>query len=70
MPIIQMHLIKGHDQERKRKLVAAVTDAVCSSLDRPAKAVHIILSEIATSDYAFSGKFVSDQDDPFGEKKK
>ena len=70
MPIIQMHLIKGHNQEKKRKLVASVTDAVCSSLDLPPKAVQIILSEMDTSDYAFSGKFVADQDDPYGEKNK
>jgi len=41
-----------------------------SSLDLPPKAVQIILSEMDTNDYAFSGKFVADQDDPYGEKNK
>jgi 4-oxalocrotonate tautomerase len=70
MPIIQIHLLKGRDQEKKRKLIAAVTDAVCFALDLPPKAVQIILLEMDPSDYAIAGKLISDQDESLSEKKK
>ena len=69
MPIIQIHLMKGRDDTKKRKLVAAVTDAVCSSLEVDPKNVRIILSEMAPNDYSIAGELVMDQDNPFGKSK-
>ncbi len=69
MPIVQIHLMDGRDDVKKRKLVAAVTDAICSSLEVEPKTVRIILSEMAPNNYSISGKLIMDQDDPFGKNK-
>ena len=69
MPIVNIHLMKGRDDGKKRLLVEKVTEAICSSINVDPKNVRIILSEMAPNDYAVAGKLVMDQADPFGEKK-
>lgn len=70
MPIVQIHLMSGRDQEKKRKLVDNVTKAICESIDVSPKNVRIILSEMTKENYAIAGQLIMDQDDAFGEKTK
>ena len=60
MPIVQIHLVEGRDDEKKRLLVKRVTEAVASSLEIPDGAVRIILSEMAKNHYAVGGTLVLD----------
>ena len=55
MPIVQIHLHSGRDDNKKRKLVAEVTKAICSSLDIHPEKVRIILSEIQPENFAIGG---------------
>jgi 4-oxalocrotonate tautomerase len=61
MPILQIHLIEGRDNEKKKKLVENVTQAVCESLDVKPEQVRIILSEMARENYAAAGKLFSEK---------
>jgi 4-oxalocrotonate tautomerase len=61
MPIIQVHLIEGRTVDQKRKLVAAMTDAVVKSLDVKPEDVKIILEDMARHDYAIGGVLVMDK---------
>jgi 4-oxalocrotonate tautomerase len=63
MPIINVSLIEGRTVEQKRKLVAAVTDAVVKTLDVKPELVRIILQDMAKHDYAVAGVLVVDQKD-------
>ncbi len=60
MPIVQIHLLEGQEEEKKRALVRSVTDAICSTLDAPPEKVRIILSEMSDTDYAVGGTLVKD----------
>lgn len=60
MPIVQIHLMAGRSDEKKRALVKAVTEAVCATVDAPPEKVRIILSEMAENDYAVGGVLVKD----------
>jgi 4-oxalocrotonate tautomerase len=61
MPIVQIHLLEGRDNEKKRQLVAEVTKAICSTLGAPPEKVRIILSEMADNHYAVGGTLVIDE---------
>ena len=61
MPILQIHLMEGRDDEKKARLVRSVTDAVVDSLGVPPDAVRIILSDMAPNDYAVAGVLIKDQ---------
>ena len=60
MPIVQIHLHIGRDDDRKRKLVEEVTKAICSSLKVEAEKVRIILSEIQPENFAIGGVLKKD----------
>jgi 4-oxalocrotonate tautomerase len=60
MPIIEIHLLEGRDIEKKRKLVAGVTDVVCQTLGSKPEQVRVILSDMARHDYAIGGVLVAD----------
>ena len=60
MPIIEIHLLEGRDIEKKRKLVAGVTDIVCQTLGSKPEQVRVILSDMARQDYAIGGVLVAD----------
>lgn len=61
MPFLNIQLMTGRTLEQKKKLVSAVTKAVCDSLDvEPAK-VRIILAEIELENYAVAGKLAVDR---------
>jgi 4-oxalocrotonate tautomerase len=62
MPIVQIHLMHGRSDEKKRILVAKVTEAICNSLDQQPENVRIILQEMLPNDYAIAGKLKLDQD--------
>lgn len=62
MPIVQIHLHIGRNDDMKRKLVTEVTEAICSSLDLPPEKVSIILSELAPENFAKAGVLTKDQD--------
>ena len=60
MPIVQIHLYSGRDDDKKRKLVKEVTKAICTSLDVLPEKVSIILSEMAPENFAKSGVLMKD----------
>ncbi len=63
MPIVEIHLMAGRDDEKKRALVKSVTEAVSSSLGVPPASVRILLSEMAKNHYAVGGTLVLDDPD-------
>jgi 4-oxalocrotonate tautomerase len=61
MPIVQVHLKQGRTVEQKRKMVAAVTDAIVKSLSVPPDVVRIIIKDMAKEDYAVAGVLDADK---------
>ncbi len=62
MPIIHVHMFEGRTVEQKRKLVAAMTDAVIGALGSKPDAVRIIIHDMAKQDYSIGGTLQSDKE--------
>lgn len=60
MPIIDVKLLEGRTVDEKRRLVAAVTDAVVDSLGVKPDSVRITLHEMARENYSVAGVLRSD----------
>lgn len=55
MPIIQMNLLEGRSVDQKRRVVAAITSAVCAELEVPPEQVRILINEIGVEHFAVAG---------------
>ena len=60
MPIVNLNILEGRDQDAKRALVKNVTNAICESIDVPPEKVRIIINEMKNDDYAVAGTLVVD----------
>lgn len=61
MPLIQVHMFKGRTVDQKRKLVAAITDAVVRTLEVDPEVVRIIIHDMELHDYAVAGVLRADK---------
>lgn len=61
MPYIALKLVEGRSIEKKRKLVASVTEAVCDSLEITPDNVRIELIELKSDLFSIGGELVSDR---------
>ena len=61
MPIIHVHLFEGRTVDQKRKLVAAMTEAVVKSLEAKPETVRILLHDMSKNDMAVAGVLHSDK---------
>ncbi|MCY1450480.1 4-oxalocrotonate tautomerase family enzyme [compost metagenome] len=55
MPIIEMHMAEGRTSEQKSRVAAAVTEAVCKSLECPAETVRILITEHGRDEFYVAG---------------
>jgi 4-oxalocrotonate tautomerase len=60
MPTIMVNMFEGRSLDQKRKLVAAMTEAVVQSLGVKPEAVRIFLKEMARENHAVGGVLTSD----------
>ncbi len=62
MPIIEMHMTEGRTPEQKSKVAAAVTEAVCQSLDCPAHTVRVLITEHRDHEFYVGGMTKAQRD--------
>lgn len=62
MPIIEMHMTEGRTPEQKSKVAAAVTEAVCQSLDCPAHTVRVLITEHREHEFYVGGMTKAQRD--------
>ena len=55
MPILDITLLEGRDDEKKGKLIRAVTEATVDALDVSPQQVRVILREVPLSHFAVAG---------------
>ena len=60
MPIATVSLLEGASTERKRAVIARVTQALAESLDVPSSSVRVLLSEIPSAHWGVGGKALDD----------
>ncbi|NUU04053.1 4-oxalocrotonate tautomerase [Herbaspirillum robiniae] len=56
MPIIQVNMMEGRSDEQKERLIAALTEAVVSSLGAPQESVRVLLNEMPKAHWGIAGK--------------
>jgi len=56
MPVVEITLIEGRDEEKKHALIREVTDAVEHSIDAPRQSIRVILREIPAGHFAVGGE--------------
>ncbi len=61
MPIVTIKLAKGRPVEIKRELVAAVTQAVASSLKLSPEIITVLIEELDRENWATGGLLHSDK---------
>ena len=61
MPLIQVHMAVGRTAEQKRELLAAITDAVESSIGAPLQSIRVWIHEFPPTEYMAGGKLLSER---------
>ncbi|HWO97637.1 MAG TPA: 4-oxalocrotonate tautomerase [Bacillus sp. (in: firmicutes)] len=56
MPIIQIQVLEGRNEEQIRSLIADVTDAAVKNLDVKSEQVRVLVTEIADTHWGVGGK--------------
>jgi 4-oxalocrotonate tautomerase family enzyme len=64
MPTVNIELLEGRAEGPKRRLMEAVTSAVCEALSVDAETVNVRIWELRRDATARGGRFFSDMDDP------
>jgi 4-oxalocrotonate tautomerase len=55
MPIVEISMVEGRDEEAKRRLHAEVTDAVVRSIGVRPDQVRVLLREVPAINFAVAG---------------
>lgn len=55
MPIIQVNMLEGRSVAQKRRMIAAVTDAIVGALDVSPDSVRILINEMHPEHFALAG---------------
>lgn len=60
MPIVHVYMLEGRDEEKKRKMMARVTDAVAESLEAPRESIRVLIVEMPKEHFGIGGVSVKD----------
>ena len=61
MPFIHVNMFEGRSTDQKRKMVAAMTEAVVKSLEIKPEAVRIIIHELPKQNFSTAGVLASEK---------
>ena len=61
MPFIAVHIAKGRPLEKRRRLVAAITDIVTDILELDRGATQVLIHEHDRDNWAIGGELLSDR---------
>lgn len=61
MPLIQISMLEGRTPEQKKALLAAVTDAVHTSIGAPLPSIRVWVNEFSPTDYMAEGVWQQDR---------
>jgi 4-oxalocrotonate tautomerase len=56
MPIVQIQMLEGRDDEKKRQVIAAVTNALAETLNAAPETVRVVIQEIPKTQWGVGGK--------------
>jgi 4-oxalocrotonate tautomerase len=53
-------MLEGRDDEKKRQLIAAVTNAICETLSAPPESVRVLLQDVPKTHWGVGGKTIKE----------
>lgn len=56
MPIANIHILEGRDENQKRAVIEKVTDALSEALSAPREAVRVLITEMPKAHWGIGGK--------------
>ena len=60
MPYVNIQILQGASREQKRQLVRDITASLVGVLNKKPEHIHIVIQEIAPSDWGFAGELTDD----------
>ena len=61
MPFLQMHMIEGRPDEKKKELIQELTETVCKVLEADPQAVRVELVEVPPENWGIAGVPMSER---------
>jgi 4-oxalocrotonate tautomerase family enzyme len=61
MPIVRVTMFEGRGREKKRRLVAGITDVVAEVCEVERASVEVIIEEVSRDDWGFGGVLGSER---------
>jgi 4-oxalocrotonate tautomerase len=61
MPFVAVHIARGRPLEKRRRLVAAITEAVTEILELERSATQVLIHEHDRDNWAIGGELLSDR---------
>jgi len=58
MPFAVLHILEGRDEAMKAALIAAVTDAISTTLGAPRETIRVLIQEVPKTQWGIGGKTV------------
>ena len=55
MPIVQVQMMEGRTDEDKERMIAAVTEAIVSSVGAPIESVRVLINELPKQHFGIAG---------------
>lgn len=56
MPYVNVQILEGASKEQKAQVIADITASLVARLGKKPEHIHIVIQEIAASDWGFAGK--------------
>lgn len=60
MPNVNVQILKGANRDQKARIVKEITQTLVSVLDKKPEYIHIVIQEIESDDWGYSGMLTSD----------
>ncbi len=60
MPLVHVYMFEGRTAEQKRKIIAGITQAMVDGAGTDPKEVHVLLHDMAISDWSNGGVLYSE----------
>ncbi len=60
MPLAMLHILEGRDEQKKAALIAAVTEAISTTLNAPRESIRVLIQEIPKTQWGVGGKTIKD----------
>jgi 4-oxalocrotonate tautomerase len=61
MPFIEVKMLSGRSDDQKKKLVAAITDAIVDICQSPRDGTMVVIEEYESDHWAVGGQLVSER---------